>query len=446
VSHAVFGKGIDMAETYKRLTLCERREIEHALDQNISLKRIARELKRSSGTISREIHRNSVQRKTGAGGSPFNECLHRNACMKQGLCEKEDCRRAFCRGCAMCPHMCDRFEPEYCTRLEMSPYVCNGCPVRRKCTLAKFVYKAAVAQKIYEDTRKESRSGVALSEDERRRIDGIVTPLLRNGQSPYHICLRNKDALMICDKTLYKYIAANFFGATNTDLTRKVGMRPRRKKPAVKVERSCRQGRTRADLSAYLQENPDTEIVEADSVIGAKGSGEKVLLTIHFTHSRFMLAFLRDANTARSVNDAFDTLYEKLGYADFAELFPLLTPDNGQEFSAPTGIEKGADGRMRTRVFYCDPYQSNQKASCENNHRLIRMVLPKGTSMNMLTQEDVDRMMRHINSYARKALGGQTPAEVFLRQHKNIKGLSEKLGIRIVPASDINLTPKLFKR
>jgi IS30 family transposase len=212
------------------------------------------------------------------------------------------------------------------------------------------------------------------------------------------------------------------------------------------VERSCRQGRTRADLSAYLQENPDTEIVEADSVIGAKGSGEKVLLTVHFTHSRCMLAFLRDANTARSVNDAFDGLYEKLGHEDFIELFPLLTPDNGQEFSAPTGIEKDANGRLRTRVFYCDPYNSNQKASCENNHRFIRMVLPKGTSMNRLTQDDVNLMMNHINSYARKALGGQTPAEVFLRQHKNIKGLSEKLGIRIVPASDINLTPKLFER
>jgi hypothetical protein len=81
----------------------------------------------------------------------------------------------------------------------------------------------------YEDTLKESRSGVAISEEERKRIDGIVTPLILNGQSPYHICLNNKDALMISEKTLYKYIAANFFGAESTDLTRKVGMKPRRK-------------------------------------------------------------------------------------------------------------------------------------------------------------------------------------------------------------------------
>jgi IS30 family transposase len=420
--------------------------IEHALDQNTSLTQISRELGRSGGTISREVHRNSVQRKTGAGAKPFNECLHRGACRKQALCAKEDCTREFCRGCAMCPRVCDMFEPEYCTRLESSPYVCNGCVVRRKCTLAKFVYKAAVAQRICQDTLSESRSGVALAEAERKRIDGIVTPLILKGQSPCHICLNNKDALMISDKTLYKCIAANFFGAASTDLARKVKMKPRRKKPAVKVERSCRQGRTRADLLAHLEENPDTEIVEADSVIGAKGGGEKVLLTIHFTHSRFMLAFLRDANTARSANDVFDGLYARLGRAAFMELFPLITPDNGQEFSAPTGIERDKDGVLRTRVFYCDPYQSNQKASCEINHRLIRMILPKGTSMNGLAQDDVNLMMSHINSYARKALGGQSPSEVFSRQHRNIKGLLEKLGVKVISANDINLTPKPLKR
>jgi IS30 family transposase len=303
-----------------------------------------------------------------------------------------------------------------------------------------------VAQKICEDTLREARSGVALAEGERKRIDGIVTPLILKGQSPYHICLNNKDALMISDKTLYKYIAANFFGAASTDLARKVRMRPRRKKPAVKVERSCRQGRTRADLLAHLEENPDTESVEADSVIGAKGGGEKSLLTIHFTLSHFMIAFLRDANTAKSVNDVFDGLYDRLGRDAFMELFPLITPDNGQEFSAPTGIERDRDGALRTRVFYCDPYQSNQKASCENNHRLIRMILPKGTSMNGLAQTDVNLMMSHINSYARKALGGQTPTEVFSRQHGNIKGLPEKLGIKTICANDINLTPRLLRR
>jgi IS30 family transposase len=121
-------------------------------------------------------------------------------------------------------------------------------------------------------------------------------------------------------------------------------------------------------------------------------------------------------------------------------------PDNGPEFSAPTGVERAEDGTLRTKVFYCDPYQSNQKASCENNHRFIRMILPKGTSMNGLTQDDADLMMSHINSYARKALGGQTPVEVFSRQHKGINGLLEKLGAKVVQANDINPAPSLPER
>ena len=354
--------------------------------------------------------------------------------------------RERCCGCRMCASVCKKFEPEYCSRLETAPYVCNGCDIRKKCTLAKFVYKAALAHRIYDGTLKDTRSGIALSIEEMKRIDKIVTPLILKGQSPYHICLGNKDALMISDKTLYKYIAANLFGAASTDLTRKVRMKPRRKKRAIKMERSCRQGRTQEDLKAYLEKFPDTEVVEMDTVIGAKGSGEKVLLTIHFPHSRFMLAFIRDANTAASVKEVFDDLYDKLGGDDFTALLPLITPDNGSEFSAPSSLETSEHGTLRTRIFYCDPYQSNQKAACENNHRLIRMILPKGTSMNGLSQDDVNLMMSHINSYARKALGGQTPAEVFLRQHREIGSLLEKLGVRIIHANDVTLKPSLFKQ
>jgi hypothetical protein len=73
------------------------------------------------------------------------------------------------------------------------------------------------------------------------------------------------------------------------------------------------------------------------------------------------------------------------------------------------------------------------------------MICPKKTSFDGLTQDDVDLMMNHINSYARKALGGQTPIEVFTRQFANIEGLHEKLGIRTIDNKDITLKPSLLK-
>lgn len=51
------------------------------------------------------------------------------------------------------------------------------------------------------------------------------------------------------------------------------------------------------------------------------------------------------------------------------------------------------------------------------NHELIRRVIPKGTSLDNLTQEKVNLMMNHINSYSRKKLGDFTPYEIFEKFH-----------------------------
>ena len=47
------------------------------------------------------------------------------------------------------------------------------------------------------------------------------------------------------------------------------------------------------------------------------------------------------------------------------------------------------------------------------NHELIRRILPKGSSFDELTQEDVNRMMDHINSYKRKKLNNRSLYEAF---------------------------------
>ena len=81
---------------------------------------------------------------------------------------------------------------------------------------------------------------------------------------------------------------------------------------------------------SYLEDNPETTIVQMDSVIGEVGG--KCLLTIHFVETSLMLAFLRDANTSRSVIDIYDTLDRVLGPELFNRLFPVILTDNGSEF------------------------------------------------------------------------------------------------------------------
>jgi IS30 family transposase len=430
--------------SYKQLSMDERKTIEEQLKQNISFKKIAERIGRNSSTIAREVFRNSYAKRSGAFGQPFNNCMNRRDCEQYRLCKKEDCKRQCCRGCKYCFRLCPDFERESCPRLSNVPYVCNGCDARHKCTLEKFIYEAAAAHRSYKQTLTASRNGIALSADELIRLDGIMSPLLKQGQSVYAIAVDHKDEIMLDEKTIRSYVKAGMFTASVTDLLNTLKMRPRKKKQEIKVERACLEGRRYRDFIAYMEKNPDTAVVQMDSVIGTLGAGEPVLLTVHFVEAELMLAFKREANTAKSVINIINSLYALLGENVSKELFPVILCDNGSEFSSPSAIEADKDGVIRTRVFYTDPGAPYQKGACENNHSLIRRVIKKGVSLKPFSQEDIDLLMNHINSYVRKKLKNRTPFDVFSLFHK--KPILEKLGIVKIDPDDITLNPSLLKK
>ena len=90
-----------------------------------------------------------------------------------------------------------------------------------------------------------------------------------------------------------------------------------------------------------------------------------------------------------------------------------------------------------------DPSAPHQKGACENNHELIRRILPKGTSFDNLTQADINLMMNHINSYTRENLNDKCPIEVF----EKIYGIEilKALEVTRINPNDITLLPELLK-
>jgi IS30 family transposase len=199
-----------------------------------------------------------------------------------------------------------------------------------------------------------------------------------------------------------------------------------------------------------------------DTVIGRVGG--KVLLTLSFVNSSFMLAYLRDANTSKSVTDIFQMLWESLGKEYFMELFPVILTDNGSEFSNPAAIEFGPEfsplppdedrqgqarsdeeTNRRTHLFYCNPSSPFEKGAIENNHEFIRRILPKSTSFDHLTQgNDIRLMLNHINSYKRKKLSDKSPYEMFAFLHG--EEVLRRLGAELIPSQDIILKPELLRK
>ena len=426
------------------ITYEERMEIENCLHNGKSFGQIAKELGKDRSTISREIRKHSVIERTGYGANGYNACTHREECTKVHVCSGDCHRQAlkYCKLCNCCNDNCLEFEEQVCVTRFKPPYVCNSCSEKNRCTLEKTMYYAVKAHSTAQAHISESRRGILTSEQELNRLNAFVTPLILQGQSIHQIYINYADTLMCSEKTLYNYIDHGFFDARNIDLPRKVRYRPRKKKQEFKVDRGCYIGRSYTEYQQYLVKNPEVNTVQMDSVLDTVGG--KVLLTIHFTDTNFMLAYLREANTSQSVIDVFDYLYLKLGRTLFLKFFPLVLTDRGSEFSNPRMIEMTPDGLKRTSVFYCDPGAPYQKGAIENNHELVRRILPKGHSFDKLTQADIDRMMNHINSYRRPKLGDKSPFEAFAFHHGT--ELFEKLGLAPVEPNCVILKPRLLKR
>ena len=434
----------------KHLTLEDRVIIETGLNAGSSMRAIALQLGKDPSTISKEVRKRRTHLERNTFNDSFNQCALLKECHRKNVCASGalTCQRRECRRCSRCNSMCPDFvrRDYHCPKLDRAPFVCNACSKKSGCRLQKAYYRAAKANSDYRSELVESRRGLNISEEDLIRLDGIVSPLIRQGQTPYMI-LKAHPEINLCEKTIYNYIDDCLLDVRNIDLPRKVRFRVRRHKPEFKVDKACRIGRTYNDFEAFIGKNPDTAVVQMDSVIGSVGG--KCLLTIHFVQSSFMLAFLRDANTSQSVIDIFNTLDIQLGPKVFSRLFPVILTDNGSEFSNPKKIEDREHTTdeysiHRTHVFYCDAGSPHQKGAIEVNHELIRRVLPKGSSFDSLTQEDIIRMMNHINSYKRKKLNNRSPYETFSFHFG--EEVLYILGYESVPADQILLKPALLKK
>lgn len=434
----------------KHLTLDDRMEIQRGLKAGENFTTIARRIDSDRTTVSREVkaHRVPVHNSKG------NNCIHRNECQFPEACSyytsgryrygchrgKRDCGNA----CGNCIDGCDRFQEDFCTRYEKPPYVCSACPDRRTCRLQKMEYDARQAQQAYETLRSESRKGISLSEEEPAYLDSVVSPEIKNGQAVSVVWNTHKEEMPVSDRTLYTYINSGLLDADNFDLRRKLRMPSRKKSgPVLRVDKQCHISRSYEDYEAYISKHPDAVISQMDSVIGRKGG--KVLLTILFKNCDLQLMYLRERNTAASVSAIFRMLRKQLGDQRFSALFQVILIDRGSEFTDPVKIECDTEtGEIQSRVFYCDPMNSNQKSNCERNHELIRYVIPKGTSMDRFTQTDITKLMNHINSYPRKKWNGQAPLDLFIQIYG--QETTTLLGLKKIPSNSINLTPALLKK
>ncbi len=73
------------------------------------------------------------------------------------------------------------------------------------------MYYADDAKSSFEENISEARSGILSSEEELARLNTLLSPLIKQGQSIHQIYINHVDELMCSEKTLYNYIDACLF-------------------------------------------------------------------------------------------------------------------------------------------------------------------------------------------------------------------------------------------
>ena len=111
-------------------------------------------------------------------------------------------------------------------------------------------------------------------------------------------------------------------------------------------------------------------------------------------------------HTNECIRQAIDSLEDKYG-DNFRKIFKSMTTDNGHEFLNYDKIEisKLDKNQRRTVLYYTDPYSSWQKGMNENCNGILRRFIPKGTDLNKISSEKLEKILNKINGKPRKVLG-----------------------------------------
>lgn len=382
---------------HKHLTLSDRNDIQLGLERGETFKAIGQSILKDPTTVSKEVKRNRQVRESTSNNLP-------------------------------------------CPLLDKAPFVCNGCPKRRQnCGYKKIFYLAKQAQKQYEQTLVESREGTPLNSKTFWDMDKVISDGVKKGQHIYHILKTHN--LDVSSSTVYRHIRKGYLSIAPIDLARAVKFKERQKSKLPSIPKEAKKGRSYEDFQNYLVLNQLDSWLEMDTVLGRMGG--KVLLTFNLSFCNFIFARLLGNKTALEVTKHLYNIKNTLHQADkdFFQLFPVILTDNGGEFARVDDIEM--DVRGESKLFFCDPNRSDQKGRIEKNHTLIRDILPKGTSFDNLTQEDINLVCSHVNSVKRAALNGKSAYELFAFTYG--EEIPKLLGISKIPAEDVCQSSKLLQ-
>ena len=304
-----------------------------------------------------------------------------------------------------------------CEKTLRFPYVCNGCNLKYSCHKKQYKYDVKRAQEFADYRLIASRRGINLTKQEFDVLNNKIHDGLANGNSIYHIVVSNDD-ISSSVSTVYRYINAGYLKTKKIDLPYACTYKKRKKsnkkyeyRENTKINRS---NRTYLDYLSYSRRHPNLYTVQMD-FLGSIKSDSKSILTLTVPTIHFVMLFIIEKPNSNKIVDVFNYLATLLE-SKFNEIFPIILTDRDPAFSDYEGIETdNIVGGIRTNVFYCDAFKSNQKANVENMNKQLRKYFPKGKSIDHYTQKQITEINMFINNQKLHSLSGFSANDAFIK-------------------------------
>lgn len=164
-----------------------------------------------------------------------------------------------------------------------------------------------------------------------------------------------------------------------------------------------------------MHKNPGIYVWQLD-FLGAIKTDNKNILTFILPILQFTLLDIINKPDSSKVVEFFDMIEERIGIDTFKELIPVILTDRDPNFTDIDGICFSKITREeRCKLFFCDPYVSNQKPNVENMNKQIRLFFPKGKSVDKYSNVDINNINKTILNRPLRSLDGNTPKDAFIK-------------------------------
>ena len=209
---------------------------------------------------------------------------------------------------------------------------------------------------------------------------------------------------MVSKETIYKWIWKEKRRG-NDEMARNLRYHGRRKRKCGSDYSSRGQIKNRIDISLRPPEVGQKlrfGDFEIDTITGKNRKG--AVMTINDRCTQIVLIRkLKGKEAGPLAEMAIDAL------EPYKDMIHTITADNGKEFTR----HKDIAGRLGIQFFFATPYHSWDRGANENMNGLARQYIPKGSDLDLYSEEYIAEVEWKLNHRPRKSLGFLTHLEYF---------------------------------